>query len=258
MFTLAPELCHYSTAADKRRAWGIILRQFRVRGVVLSPRLFFIAVSGWILLQFAPLFVAPPTAAFALSLLSWVFVIAILVGSGVSRARPALRRDLIRRGTLVCLACGYDLQALSLDRCPECGADCTDLPARAWEAIPEMTIYPELSGCRSAAEAEHCLLLARARAGPLFYRPRITVLLILLLTVVGWIILGEAIDGLAHAVRRDIPPALQALTVPAFIASLVFVLSGWYLLVIRQVSRHIPKCIAELRRTPPPASTPEY
>jgi len=41
--------------------------------------------------------------------------------SSIRRIRRALRRELLKRGTPVCLYCGYDTRNLPENRCPECG-----------------------------------------------------------------------------------------------------------------------------------------
>jgi len=37
------------------------------------------------------------------------------------RLRHHLRKQLVARGELICIDCGYDLRGLTTDRCPECG-----------------------------------------------------------------------------------------------------------------------------------------
>jgi hypothetical protein len=250
-----PELSYYRTWHDRLRALRVMVSQIRVVGLVLPPGLMALAGFGWLALQVLALAAASSRSTLmflAVSAGSWLFLASVVGLAALRRTRPALRRDLIRRGYRVCLRCGYDLGGTGDAPCPECGDSSTELLSRAWEPQKWMALYPELSACSGPHEAAACLERARARAG----MPHLTLAGLLGGALAGWFLIIRGADAIAYHYRRDLPTGFQQWIILPIALSMVFIASGWYWCTTQRVRARIPAALADLRRTPPTLPLP--
>lgn len=240
-----PELGLYRGWSGKSRAARLILSQLGAGGLYLSPRALAIVATACVAFQLIPL-TMHSLALWQVAVFSsacWAVLISTITVSTVHKARAALRRDLIRQGLPVCLECGYDLRGApsSALRCAECGADTQSLSERAWEPIPEMVIYPELSRCASTAEARMTLETAQRRSGALFRHRRASLVGALILLTVLRIVLFSVAETLAYQARQDLSYEMRFSLLSAAVVSFPLTVAGGYALVVRRVRREIAR-----------------
>ncbi|MEX2218234.1 MAG: hypothetical protein WD749_05690 [Phycisphaerales bacterium] len=249
------ELELYRGPLGKLQAGAVILGQVRVVGLYMSPRMLVVVATAWIAAQ-SILFVWRPASLLGVAMVSgasWSVLLGAVLVSAAHRARPALRRDLIRIGIPVCLECGYDLRGspIGAGRCPECGADVSRLETRASEPLPEAALYPELSRYATANDARGALRAAFERAGVLVRYRRVTLLAGLVAVMILWNFAFIAADAIAAHLRRDLTPAVIGLLLSAAIVSFLLATGAWYALVVARVRR-------ELRRGGPAVAAPSH
>ena len=124
-----PELSQLSSDAERKRLCRNAQRKFKKKMIGSCFAVLFVGIAvAWPTAAYVEGFVG----AYLAPLPAWPFrhltvgLFGAIAGLAFLRLcykpfRDQIRRDLIARGVLVCLRCGYNLTGLPEPRCPECG-----------------------------------------------------------------------------------------------------------------------------------------
>ncbi|MHC4219547.1 MAG: hypothetical protein ACYSU7_13975 [Planctomycetota bacterium] len=122
---LFPELTRFPKGRDRWSAWQ--RAQAEVHGHVwfILCAAAALGLYGWVVFSLPSLGVPMAWRGLVRGGLMFVLVVAALIGTWAFRKkiRRSLRRQLVERGTPICIGCGYDLSHTTGGRCPECGGE---------------------------------------------------------------------------------------------------------------------------------------